>query len=171
MRSLKTPLFVSLQRWQDLNVISSLLKSFFRKLPEPLFTDGVTMIHLFSVLCSIMSVMDSDRLLNLFLLHAVARPCFLTFPPPPSPDKYNDFIDANRIEDAEDRLKTMKKLVRIKKKAAIYRRLDLISNPPVFFVCFFWQIHDLPDHYYHTLKFLVGHLKKVADNSEKNKVT
>ncbi|XP_070707655.1 rho GTPase-activating protein 23-like isoform X2 [Pempheris klunzingeri] len=83
------------ERWQDLNVISSLLKSFFRKLPEPLFTD----------------------------------------------DKYNDFIDANRIEDAEDRLKTMKKL-----------------------------IQDLPDHYYHTLKFLVGHLKKVADNSEKNKM-
>ncbi|XP_008284730.1 rho GTPase-activating protein 23-like isoform X3 [Stegastes partitus] len=83
------------ERWQDLNVISSLLKSFFRKLPEPLFTD----------------------------------------------DKYNDFIDANRIEDAEDRLKTMKKL-----------------------------IHDLPDHYYHTLKFLVGHLKKVADHSEKNKM-
>ncbi|XP_039978962.1 rho GTPase-activating protein 23 isoform X4 [Xiphias gladius] len=83
------------ERWQDLNVISSLLKSFFRKLPEPLFTD----------------------------------------------DKYSDFIDANRIEDAEDRLKTMKKL-----------------------------IHDLPDYYYHTLKFLVGHLKRVADNSEKNKM-
>ncbi|XP_019126890.1 rho GTPase-activating protein 21 isoform X5 [Larimichthys crocea] len=83
------------ERWQDLNVISSLLKSFFRKLPEPLFTD----------------------------------------------DKYNDFIDANRIEDAEDRLKTMKKL-----------------------------IHDLPNHYYHTLKYLVGHLKKVADHSEKNKM-
>lgn len=29
-------------------------------------------------------------------------------------DKYNDFIDANRVEDAEDRLKTMKKLVCIK---------------------------------------------------------
>ncbi|XP_053720406.1 rho GTPase-activating protein 23-like isoform X2 [Synchiropus splendidus] len=83
------------ERWQDLNVISSLLKSFFRKLPEPLFTD----------------------------------------------DKYIDFIDANRIEDTEDRLKTMKKL-----------------------------IQDLPDHYYHTLKFLVGHLKRVADNSEKNKM-
>lgn len=33
-------LFSPPQRWQDLNVISSLLKSFFRKLPEPLFTDG-----------------------------------------------------------------------------------------------------------------------------------
>ncbi|XP_034414081.1 rho GTPase-activating protein 23-like isoform X2 [Cyclopterus lumpus] len=83
------------ERWQDLNVISSLLKSFLRKLPEPLFTD----------------------------------------------DKYNDFIDANRIEDAEDRLKTMKKL-----------------------------LHDLPDYYYHTLKFLVGHLKKVADHCEQNKM-
>ncbi|XP_066554487.1 rho GTPase-activating protein 23 isoform X3 [Amia ocellicauda] len=83
------------EKWQDLNVISSLLKSFFRKLPEPLFTD----------------------------------------------DKYNDFIDANRMEDAGDRLKTMKKLIR-----------------------------DLPDHYYHTLKFLVGHLKTVADHSEKNKM-
>ncbi|XP_036394757.1 rho GTPase-activating protein 23-like [Megalops cyprinoides] len=83
------------EKWQDLNVISSLLKSFFRKLPEPLFTD----------------------------------------------DKYNDFIDANRMEDARDRLKTMKKL-----------------------------IHDLPDHYYHTLKFLVGHLKTVADHADKNKM-
>uniref|UniRef100_A0A8B9R614 Rho GTPase activating protein 23a n=1 Tax=Astyanax mexicanus TaxID=7994 RepID=A0A8B9R614_ASTMX len=83
------------ERWQDLNVVSSLLKSFFRKLPEPLFTD----------------------------------------------DKYNDFIEANRMENASDRLKTLKKL-----------------------------IHDLPDHYFHTLKFLVGHLKTVADHSEKNKM-
>ncbi|RXM34755.1 Rho GTPase-activating protein 23 [Acipenser ruthenus] len=82
-------------KWQDLNVISSLLKSFFRKLPEPLFTD----------------------------------------------DKYSDFIDANRVEDAGQRLKTMKKLIR-----------------------------DLPDYYSHTLKFLVGHLKTVADHSEKNKM-
>uniref|UniRef100_A0A8C7DHK8 Rho GTPase activating protein 23 n=1 Tax=Oncorhynchus kisutch TaxID=8019 RepID=A0A8C7DHK8_ONCKI len=81
------------EKWQDLNVISSLLKSFFRKLPEPLFTD----------------------------------------------DKYNDFIDANRMENAGDRLKTMKKLV-------------------------------CEHHYYHTLKFLVGHLKTVADHCEKNKM-
>ncbi|XP_029912813.1 rho GTPase-activating protein 23 isoform X3 [Myripristis murdjan] len=83
------------EKWQDLNVVSSLLKSFFRKLPEPLFTD----------------------------------------------DKYNDFIDANRMENASDRLKTMKKLIR-----------------------------DLPDHYYHTLKFLICHLKTVADHSDKNKM-
>ncbi|XP_060758009.1 rho GTPase-activating protein 23 isoform X4 [Neoarius graeffei] len=83
------------ERWQDLNVVSSLLKSFFRKLPEPLFTD----------------------------------------------DKYNDFIDANRMENPSDRMKTLKKL-----------------------------IHDLPDHYFHTLKFLIGHLKTVANHSEKNKM-
>ncbi|KAI1887247.1 hypothetical protein AGOR_G00187910 [Albula goreensis] len=83
------------EKWQDLNVVSSLLKSFFRKLPEPLFTD----------------------------------------------DKYNDFIYANRMENAGDRLKTLKKL-----------------------------IHDLPAYYHHTLKFLVGHLKTVADHSEKNKM-
>uniref|UniRef100_H3CK23 Rho GTPase activating protein 23 n=1 Tax=Tetraodon nigroviridis TaxID=99883 RepID=H3CK23_TETNG len=83
------------EKWQDLNVVSSLLKSFFRKLPEPLFTN----------------------------------------------DKYNDFIDANRMENASERLKTLKKLIR-----------------------------DLPDHYYHTLKFLMGHLKTVADSSDKNKM-
>ncbi|XP_051904312.1 rho GTPase-activating protein 23 isoform X5 [Hippocampus zosterae] len=83
------------EKWQDLNVVSSLLKSFFRKLPEPLFTN----------------------------------------------DKYNDFIEANRMEDASERLKTMKKLIR-----------------------------DLPDYYYHTLKFLVCHLKTVADHSDKNKM-
>nr|XP_021502507.1 rho GTPase-activating protein 23 isoform X2 [Meriones unguiculatus] len=83
------------ERWQDLNVISSLLKAFFRKLPEPLFTD----------------------------------------------DKYNDFIEANRIEDSRERMKTLRKLIR-----------------------------DLPGHYYETLKFLVSHLKTIADHSEKNKM-
>lgn len=32
------------------------------------------------------------------------------------------------------------------------------------------QIRDLPGHYYETLKFLMGHLKTVADHSDKNKV-
>ncbi|KAM9295989.1 rho GTPase-activating protein 23 [Gastrophryne carolinensis] len=83
------------QRWQDLNVVSSLLKSFFRKLPEPLFTD----------------------------------------------DKYNEFIEANRLEDSSDRMKRLRKLIR-----------------------------ELPAYYYDTLRFLVRHLKTVADHSEKNKM-
>ncbi|XP_015208941.2 rho GTPase-activating protein 21 isoform X3 [Lepisosteus oculatus] len=82
-------------KWRDLNVISSLLKSFFRKLPEPLFTN----------------------------------------------EKYADFIDANRTEDAVERLKILKRL-----------------------------LHELPDHHYETLKFLSAHLKTVAENSEKNKM-
>ncbi|XP_018603308.1 rho GTPase-activating protein 21a isoform X6 [Scleropages formosus] len=82
-------------KWKDLNVISSLLKSFFRKLPEPLFTN----------------------------------------------EKYGDFIEANRIEDAVERLKILKKLLR-----------------------------ELPSHHYETLKFLSAHLKTVAENSEKNKM-
>ncbi|KAJ8278091.1 hypothetical protein GJAV_G00083720 [Gymnothorax javanicus] len=82
-------------KWRDLNVISSLLKSFFRKLPEPLFTN----------------------------------------------EKYADFIEANRTEDAVERLKVLKRLLR-----------------------------ELPDHHYETLKFLSAHLKTVADNSEKNKM-
>ncbi|XP_053553704.1 rho GTPase-activating protein 23 isoform X2 [Bombina bombina] len=83
------------QRWQDLNVVSSLLKSFFRKLPEPLFTDN----------------------------------------------KYRDFIEANRLEDSRERMKTLRKLIR-----------------------------DLPPYYYETLKFLVQHLKTIADHSEINKM-
>ncbi|NXX61733.1 RHG21 protein, partial [Scopus umbretta] len=57
-------------------------------------------------------------------------------------DKYADFIDANRKEDPVERLKTLKRL-----------------------------IHDLPEHHYETLKFLSAHLKTVAENSEKNKVS
>ncbi|XP_069763113.1 rho GTPase-activating protein 23-like isoform X3 [Narcine bancroftii] len=90
-----TDLNTSDEKWQDLNVISSLLKLFFRKLPQPLFTD----------------------------------------------DKYNDFIEANRLEDAAKRLQTFKKLL--------------------------W---NLPEYYFETLKFLTGHLKTVADHSEKNKM-
>ncbi|XP_062849831.1 rho GTPase-activating protein 21 isoform X2 [Trichomycterus rosablanca] len=82
-------------KWRDLNVISSLLKSFFRKLPDPLFTN----------------------------------------------EKYSDFIEANRTEDAVERLKALKRL-----------------------------IHELPDHHYETLKFLSGHLKTVSENCEKNKM-
>ncbi|GCB61074.1 hypothetical protein scyTo_0009278, partial [Scyliorhinus torazame] len=90
-----TDLNTSEEKWQDLNVISSLLKLFFRKLPEPLFTD----------------------------------------------DKYNDFIETNRLEDAAERLQRFKKLLR-----------------------------NLPENYLETLKFLTGHLKTVADHSEKNKM-
>ncbi|NXJ43329.1 RHG23 protein, partial [Ciconia maguari] len=61
--------------------------------------------------------------------------------PCPHPYKYNDFIEANRIEDASERMRTLRKLIR-----------------------------DLPGHYYETLKFLVGHLKTIADHSEKNKM-
>ncbi|XP_061410750.1 LOW QUALITY PROTEIN: rho GTPase-activating protein 21 [Lethenteron reissneri] len=82
-------------KWRDLNVISSLLKSFFRKLPEPLFTD----------------------------------------------EKYYEFIDANRMENGVERLKALKKL-----------------------------IHELPEHHFHTLKFLSMHLKTIAENSPKNKM-
>uniref|UniRef100_A0A8C5PQK1 Rho GTPase activating protein 21 n=1 Tax=Leptobrachium leishanense TaxID=445787 RepID=A0A8C5PQK1_9ANUR len=90
-----TDIDVQDDKWRDLNVISSLLKSFFRKLPEPLFTN----------------------------------------------DKYNDFIEANRRENPNERLKTLKRLIK-----------------------------DLPDHHYETLKFLSTHLKTVAENSEKNKM-
>lgn len=83
------------QRWQDLNVVSSLLKSFFRKLPEPLFTD----------------------------------------------DKYNEFIEANRLENSSERMKRLRKL-----------------------------IQELPVYYYETLRFLVRHLKTVANHAEKNKM-
>lgn len=58
--------------------------------------------------------------------------------------------------------------------AAEHRAVNVYSIvfPPTLILSFLIiQIHDLPDHYYHTLKFLVGHLKRVADHSEKNKVT
>lgn len=33
-----------------------------------------------------------------------------------------------------------------------------------------FQLHELPDHHYETLKFLSAHLKTIAENSEKNRV-
>ncbi|VFV42451.1 rho gtpase-activating protein 23 [Lynx pardinus] len=91
-------------RWQDLNVISSLLKSFFRKLPEPLFTDD----------CRISRSKS-----------------------------WSAFLKANVKLPSE-------------KKALVHT----LTN----------SIRDLPGHYYETLKFLVGHLKTIADHSEKNKM-
>ena len=32
-------------------------------------------------------------------------------------------------------------------------------------------IHMLPTHHYETLKFLINHLRKVADNADTNKVS
>ena len=40
-------------RWNDVNVISSLLKSFFRKLPDPLITSEVPSVGLFSLSLSL----------------------------------------------------------------------------------------------------------------------
>ncbi|CAJ0951708.1 unnamed protein product [Ranitomeya imitator] len=126
------------QRWQDLNVVSSLLKSFFRKLPEPLFTD----------------------------------------------DKYNEFIEANRLEDSKERMKRLRKLVTISADFFLHliqckitmrfqfcesRALKTLKTNSV--QCRFCpQIKELPSYYYETLRFLVRHLKTVADHSEKNKM-
>ncbi|XP_077969468.1 uncharacterized protein LOC120340602 isoform X2 [Styela clava] len=83
------------ERLRDLNVVSSLLKSFFRKLPEPLFTNEL----------------------------------------------YHDFIQANRRPTAEDRLNSLRRLV-----------------------------HMLPGPHYETLKFLICHLRLIADNCQENKM-
>jgi len=82
-------------RFNELNVVSSLLKSFFRKLPDPLFTNEL----------------------------------------------YDDFIAMNRKSDAQERLNGLRRLV-----------------------------HMLPGPHYETLKFLVAHLRKVADCSDVNKM-
>ncbi|KAK0089315.1 hypothetical protein PV325_008070 [Microctonus aethiopoides] len=82
-------------RWSDVNVISSLLKSFFRQLPDSLLTA----------------------------------------------DLYPMFIDADKIEDPQRRMATIRKLLR-----------------------------DLPEHHFETLKCLMFHLKRVVDHSEVNKM-
>ncbi|XP_029660659.1 uncharacterized protein LOC115234073 isoform X2 [Formica exsecta] len=82
-------------RWSDVNVISSLLKSFFRQLPDSLLTAEL----------------------------------------------YPMFIDADKIEDPQRRMTTIRKLLR-----------------------------DLPEHHFETLKYLMQHLKKIVDHSEINKM-
>ncbi|XP_076244290.1 rho GTPase activating protein at 19D isoform X6 [Calliopsis andreniformis] len=82
-------------RWSDVNVISSLLKSFFRQLPDSLLTAEL----------------------------------------------YPMFIDADKVEDPQRRMTTIRKLLR-----------------------------DLPEHHFETLKFLMLHLKKIVEHSEVNKM-
>ncbi|XP_046993985.1 uncharacterized protein LOC124606066, partial [Schistocerca americana] len=82
-------------RWNDVNVISSLLKLFFRRLPDSLFTNEL----------------------------------------------YPSFIEADKIEDSNKRFARIKKLV-----------------------------HELPEHHFETLKYLMYHLKKVVAHSETNKM-
>ncbi|XP_076757634.1 rho GTPase activating protein at 19D isoform X10 [Xylocopa sonorina] len=82
-------------RWSDVNVISSLLKSFFRQLPDSLLTAEL----------------------------------------------YPMFIDADKVEDPQRRMTTIRKLLR-----------------------------DLPEHHFETLKYLMFHLKKIVEHSEVNKM-
>ncbi|XP_066248051.1 rho GTPase-activating protein 23 isoform X2 [Euwallacea similis] len=82
-------------RWNDLHVVSSLLKAFLRKMPESLVTSAL----------------------------------------------YPHFIKADKIEDHKLRLEELRKLVR-----------------------------NLPKHNYHTLKHVIRHLKRVADNSDANRM-
>ena len=82
-------------RWNDVNAISSVMKSFFRKLPDPLVTSEL----------------------------------------------YGAVIEASKMEPEEMRLKSIKRLV-----------------------------DELPDPHYSTLRYLVGHLSRVAGKSDVNKM-
>ncbi|KAG5897665.1 hypothetical protein JTB14_024492 [Gonioctena quinquepunctata] len=82
-------------RWNDLHVVSSLLKSYFRKMPDSLVT---------------------------VLL-------------------YPRFIKADKIDNPKERMEQLRRLVR-----------------------------ELPKHNYHTLKHIIMHLKRVADNCQVNRM-
>ncbi|XP_046460145.1 rho GTPase-activating protein 21-like isoform X11 [Daphnia pulex] len=82
-------------RWNDVNVISSLMKSFFRKLPEPLVTSEL----------------------------------------------YGALIEASKTEPEQVRFNSIKRLV-----------------------------DELPEPHYSTLRYLVGHLSRVAGKSHVNKM-
>lgn len=82
-------------RWNDVNVISSLMKSFFRKLPDPLVTSEL----------------------------------------------YGALIEASKSEPEQARLNGIKRLV-----------------------------DELPEPHYSTLRYLIGHLSRVAAKSHLNKM-
>ncbi len=90
----------------------------------------------------------------------------------PSVERYADFIDANRIEDPVERLKVLKRLVW---SYSPNNHLFIVLILSLFVIAtlnelLIFQLHELPDHHYETLKFLSAHLKTVAENSEKNRV-
>ncbi|KAI3364855.1 hypothetical protein L3Q82_001040 [Scortum barcoo] len=74
-------------------------------------------------------------------------------------DKEDMENDSPATQDGEDSVYLQSDAV-----YRVFQQLMVLRKTPVL------QIHDLPDHYYHTLKFLMGHLRRVADNSEKNKM-
>ena len=82
-------------RWNDVHVISSMLKSFLRNLPDPLLTS----------------------------------------------ERYADFIRG--VSDADDNVQ--------------FDRVKAL-------------IDDLPEINYETLRYLILHLKKISENSEKNRM-
>ena len=82
-------------RWNDVNAISSVMKSFFRQLPDPLVTSEL----------------------------------------------YGAVIEASKMEPEDMRLNSIKRLV-----------------------------DELPDPHYSTLRYLVGHLSRVAGKSDINKM-
>lgn len=135
-------------------MISSLLKSFFRKLPEPLFTNGEPDRN----------TSLPDFKLNIYIYIFLLNECFPGFT-----EKYADFIEANRIEDSVERLKELRRLVRDTFFYHLHLNENYKVNPdiPLFIHL---QIHELPDHHFETLKFLCAHLKRVSDHCEKNKV-
>lgn len=116
--------------------------------------------------CHLVAVSDKDvqfqhMTVKVIFLHGV-----------PSVERYADFIDANRIEDPVERLKVLKRLVW---SYLPNYHLFIVLIIPLFVMAtlnklLIFQLHELPDHHYETMKFLSAHLKTVAENSEKNKV-
>lgn len=97
---------------------------------------------------------------------------------------YPSFIEADKTEDANERFIRIRKLVIIYKENSYYLLFSsyfqnfkiikfnyyLFSPPPPPPHPQFLQVHELPDHHYETLKFLMFHLKKVVAHSDSNKM-